>query len=513
MTAKINIRASLILAFFVALTSCSGFLDLEPSDSVEKSKAITSVNGANVALNGILRDMTALNYYGRRMVFYADMKGGDFLVPSGGRGDDALWSFNHESNNNAYTGYWNIMYDVILQANNIIENIDAGKVKTMSTAEENTVKDIKGQVLFIRALAHFDLVRVYGYPYLKPGAPSTWGAAVVTRTLAYDETLKRNTVEETYKQVTDDLTAAIPLLKTAKNNGYINAWAAKSLLARVYLYKGDWDDAYAMAKDVITNGGYTLYSNANWVSSWKSQFGTESILELVITPSQNDQGTSSPASFLCPKYYRSNNMAAAVASTTFLTALSEDMTDVRWGVMAIDEYGYVTPATSTTPEKPALIPNRKGWIKKYEGDGKSTTTATDIKVIRLSEIYLIGAEAALKLQKTTPDLTNAVKWLNDIRKRSPGLAAATTADTDLEDKILNERRKELVAEGHRYFDQLRLGKTITFEEPLFGDPTIPSTGRGTTVDWNFNKCVLPIGHDEILVNPNIKDQQNPGYGL
>jgi hypothetical protein len=75
-----------------------------------------------------------------------------------------------------------------------------------------------------------------------------------------------------------------------------------------------------------------------------------------------------------------------------------------------------------------------------------------------------------------------------------------------------ERRKELIGEGHTYFDILRTGGTIAYDGAIFfGEPSVPANGRGTTVNWNYTKCVLPIPIEEINANPGIGQQQNPGY--
>lgn len=154
------------------------------------------------------------------------------------------------------------------------------------------------------------------------------------------------------------------------------------------------------------------------------------------------------------------------------------------------------------------VSNTRRAVYKYSGsttlvgDGKSTATAVNIKVIRLSEIYLIAAEAAL-----TTDRTKAALYLNDIRKRSPNLALATDATVSL-DMILDERSKELLAEGHRFFDMIRLNKTITFNDEL-GGITVPH--RGKSIDRRFNKTRLPISQAEINANPGLQAQQNEGH--
>ena len=500
---------SIIGAFSVLiLTSCDSFLELTPTNSVVASSSLTNVNEATVAMNGIYNRMTNLSYYGQRMTKYADMRGGDLYVPSSGRSDDAFFLFTHDQTRSNFGAMWDVIYKVIMLSNNVLTNIENGNVLTNSTAELASLNDVKGQALAIRALAHFDLVKLYGLPYTKSGAPASLGVPIVTSVIAAQDKLPRNTVEDVYKQVIEDLTTAIPLLKTAKSNGKINQHGAKALLARVYLYKGDYNNAFTTASELITQtaGVYTLYTPANWVNSWKTQFSSESIFELSITSKDATAlGNSSLTSFYAPMYYNSAFLAGAVASDKYLDLLSEDMTDVRWGVMGIDEYG------NSIRNPTRSIPGRKGWITKYMGDKTDVVSATNVKIIRLSEIYLIAAESALK--KITPDKSASVTYLNAIRARAIGLEPASIVSTNeqLETLILNERSKELIAEGHRFFDLLRLGKTIYFDDPStkFNEPVLSTSGRTTSLNWDYGKIILPIPDYEMNANPQMK--QNPAY--
>ena len=152
---------------------------------------------------------------------------------------------------------------------------------------------------------------------------------------------------------------------------------------------------------------------------------------------------------------------------------------------------------------------RRGACYKYmgsvnlQGDGKETATAVNIKVIRLSEIYLIAAEAALQ----SGDKEAAAGYLNAIRKRSPNLAPATEATISL-DMILDERSKELFGEGHRFFDMIRCNRSIEFNDD-FQD--VPISQREKVIDRTFYKIVLPISQDELNANPALRSQQNKGY--
>ncbi len=485
---KIQIISFVVMGFFVI--SCGkDFLNVNPSNSTPSATTITTLADARVMINGLMRTMVRSTYYGRNFMIYGDAKGGDLTIASQGRGLDALYVFNHSINTNTYSSFWSDIYNSILQANNIIQGIEALEAKGTTL----DFKNYKGQALTLRALMHFDLVRLYGITYTQNKA--AFGVPVVTRVLSASELPLRNTVAETFTQILKDLSDAANLLPKAKANGFINYYGNRALQARVYLTMGNYDSAFAAAESVITASNvYSLYSNAEWVGSWATQFGKESIFELVMAKDQGELGSGSLGFY----YLRSkdnNALGNFIVSDYYLNRLNEDPTDVRWGILTNDE----------------ISSSRKGACYKYvgsvskSGDGKEPYTAVNIKVIRLSEVYLIAAEAALK--KSNPDASKAAAYLNQIRKRAPALAPVTAA-TVSEQNILDEKSKELLCEGQRFFDMLRANKPIVFNDEYVG---VTMSHRPKTIDRNFYKTILPIALTEINANPGLAGQQNPGY--
>ena len=470
----------------LSLFSCKDFLDVKPTNSTESSVTIQTLADAKVMMNGLLRNLISSNYYGRNFPLYADAKGGDLTIFSQGRGQDALYVFNHSENTGNYSGFWTEGYNSILQANNIINSIQ----KLEDAGTELDFSNYKGQALTIRALIHFDLVRLYGKTYTDD--PNSFGVPIVTEMLDASAQPLRATVAEVYNQILTDLTAAESLLPKTKTNGYVNYYANKALQSRVYLTMGDFEKAFSTANEVIQSNVYSLYSNSEWVTSWAIQYGKESIFELNIAKDQGDLGSSS-LGFHYMKSRDNNSMGNFSASDYFLNRLGQDADDVRWGIYTNDEL-----------DRLASCYKYVGSIKK-DGDGKDVYTAVNMKVIRLSEIYLIAAEAALK--KSSPDKAKASEYLNLIRKRSPNLAATTAANIS-EDLILDEKSKELYGEGHRFWDMIRTNKTITFNDEHVG---VSLAHREKSINRSFHKTILPIPLIEINANPGLDAQQNPGY--
>ncbi len=485
---KINIYITILC--IVLLSSCEGFLDVKPTNSAPANTSITTAADAQVVINGLMRKMTSSDYYGRNFLLYGDAKGGDFAIRSQGRGSDGLYVFNHSASSGSYSGYWSQIYHCILQANNLLANIEkieaAGKGST-------ALSECKGQALTARAMFYFDLVRLYGKPYNMD--KTSYGVPLILKPLDATAQPTRATVNEVYTQIMKDLTDGAPILPKTVKNGYINYYANMAEQARVNLYMERYADALVAAQAVITSGKYSLYANDKWVSSWSTQSpaATESIFALAVNLSEADLGTSSLGYYLLRASKVKSAMGWFMASDYFLSRLGQDPSDVRWGIMDYDE-------TSKT---------RFGSCMKYVGGAnltgdKGSISAVDIKVIRLSEIYLIAAEAVLPTDKQ-----KAADYLNAIRKRSPGLAPATAATVNL-DMILDERSKELFAEGHRFFDMMRLNKSIKFNDD-FISPAVVIVHRTQTVDRTFYKTILPIPKEELDANPQILPQQNPGY--
>lgn len=478
------------ILYAIVLNSCSGFLDMSPSNSKDASTAISSTSDAEVMINGVMRAMTSSSYYGRNFFLYGDAKGGDFTIASQGRGYDDLYTFNHSPSSGSYSGFWETGYSCIEQLNTILEDIDN------LTKDGNTDYDsYKGQALTLRALIYFDLVRLYGLPYNDD--KTSYGVPLVTAPLKYNAQPTRASVDSVYQQILSDLSAGATLLSEDKSqqDGYIGYYGNIAEQARVKLYMQDYDGALSAAKEVINSGKFTLYKPSEWIASWAKQFGSESIFELGIYSTEADLGTSCLGYMLMCEGRKSGASGWFIASDYFINRLKEDTTDVRLGLMYQDELKYT----------------HLGSCSKYmggpnmEGDGKETATAVNIKVIRLSEIYLIAAEAAL--HASTPDPTAAANYLNAIRCRAPQLTPAT-ASTITDDMILDERSKELFGEGQRFFDLIRMNKSIKFDDALCN---IPVTKRDSIIDRSFGKIVLPISQDEINANPALKNEQNSAY--
>ncbi|MEG0891602.1 MAG: RagB/SusD family nutrient uptake outer membrane protein [Bacteroidales bacterium] len=480
----------LMMFCFFAIASCDSFLNMEPTNSGNAETSIKTVKDAEVFINGLMRKMSSSSYYGRNFIMYGDAKGGDLAITSQGRGSDGLYTFNHSATSGSYSGFWSQMFHCILQINSLLKNIE--QIQAEGTSED--FSECKGEALTARALIYYDLVRLYGKPYNMD--KTAYGVPNITVPLIASDQPTRATVADNYAQILKDLVEAAAIMPKSKKDGYLNYYANLALQARVNLSMDNYGAALAAAETIIKDGKYKLYTNENWIDSWKNEYGSESIFELGIYPDEADLGTGSLGFYLMRYGKKKGAMGWFLASDYFLNRLGEDKDDVRWDVMDYDE----------TVENTGV--KRYGSCNKYSfGDKEGSITAVNIKIIRLSEIYLIAAEAALGLP--SPNKQKAADYLNAIRKRSPNLAPATQATVTV-DMILNEKSKEFFAEGLRFFDLIRLNKKIEYNDELI-QPSVIISHREKIIDRTFFKCILPISKEEMDANPAISTQQNPGY--
>ncbi len=471
----------ILLPLFIV--SCNkDWVDVKPTTQVVSGEAIKNLVDADYAVNGIYSTLQDYEYYGARMQYYADVAGDD-MQATGTNKRASQYYMMISNTDNVYTSLWSMPFKVMRYANNILAQIDELEV---TPTEEAVKNDIKGQALSLRALALFDLTRVYGNTYLKDNGASL-GGCIITEPVDYDYMPVRNTVGECYTQIISDLTTAAPLLTNKKNSGKINRWAAKTLLSRVYLYKGDNENALLQAEEAITGAlanGYRLWTNAEYASSsdaWKSRLTPEVLFEVINTVSDNE-GNNGIANLL-----RIGGYNDIVLTEAYLDLLDEDPDDVRHTLTKLE-----TASSSYHMTRPV-------YLNKYTGPDPDVRTA-NIPLIRMAEAYLNAAESAVKLNNND----KAIEYLEPVVKRA-NPANSVTGTVTLE-RVIKERRKEFVGEGHRQFDALRNNETITRIGGWHVSGLITEVQSYTR---DYFHAILPIPRYEMDANKNMV--QNEGY--
>lgn len=514
---KFFVCASLVVG---GMTSCvNNWLDESPSDGLEASTAVQTVSDLSGVRTGMYAavkgNSSLLDYYGRLMFIYGDMRGEDvqYNWVDGSNRASFYYYMTYETADNFVAGgssaVWQTPFIVISRANRLIEAAEGGQLVD-AEAEKETVAQYKAEAKVIRAMALFDLTRIYGKPYTEDQGASL-GAPIMTKSVSIDElrTSKpsRSTVAECYKSIEGDLSDAINsgALPEDKTQGYVNLWVAKALQVRVYMTKGEWQNALTTAQDIIEHSPYKLWTSAEYANAWDKTDAThtnEMIFELLIN--NTTDWTDREGIAYC---YRDLNGSAhgygdVMVTKAFSEMLASDPKDVRNEVL-LKPQGKAEDYEVYGGED---FIKHGVFINKMPPSGGDVRYA-NVPLLRLSEVYLSAAEAAFQLG----DKETAAKMLNAIiTNRTTDASKEVSASTITLDRIYIERRKELVGEGQRYFDVLRRGETVTRytnDNDKGWHDVLTEDARTFNRDSKKALPLIPVG--EMNVNPNM--QQNPLY--
>lgn len=477
-----------IAILIFSLQSCSDFLEQEPGTQTSIDELLKDKEGVLKALRGLYTEVEA-NVRGERFAVYADLQGGNikFTPTSSGSSTGQItpgtniqevYSFVDTAEDSNFESFYSGSYDIINQANLILEYTPA--LTDATDAEKN---QIKAEALTIRAYAHFLLSQIYSQNYGYTPDASHLGVVYNTESIkAGLKYPKRETLANTYTLIINDLKAAIEnysdsSLMTGAVYSYFNRNNTKALLARVYLYKKDWTNAYETANDVITTSGVSLVSSSDFLAQWIQPDlpVSEALLEFAV-PKDSESAVSTSLA----NYFGLN------ASTYAKYVASNDLYDLY-------ENNDLRKQLFVSASLPTLVNGLLTGVN-YNFTRKHQDNAGYV-AFRISELYLIRAEAALENNRA--DL--AMADVNIIRARAN--ATLLTSATNLKEDILLERRKELCFEGHLFFDLARHQKGITRNDGCI------STSCSLT--YPSPKYVLPIPTYNINLNENL--QQNDSY--
>ena len=452
----------------ILLAGCDA-LDQNPSTAVTMDTAITSVEDLANAVNGAYYVATygTVLTVASEMSIYADLVGPDSYQPaSSGQNASRLAQFALTPAD-TYNAYY-YLYSAIASINNALD-------KAALLDDQEGAAPYVAELYAMRGLFHFHLATFFA-SIPTSGSPNTNGIVLSDKVFDIDYIGQRAGLDATYDFIISDFTKAIQTgLNKGKNTGHLNYWAALALRARAYLYSGNFEAALADAQEVISDSPYSLYTTGNYTKMWSQEGADEMILEYLQTDVYNAQRYA-PGYYTSPLGYSEYGV-----SEEFYNWLNLNPLDVRSKMVA-----NCMQAPDSEPDY------HVGYYPlKYPGNAGASVLAytNNIKVVRLSEVYLIAAEAALK---TGGD---AAAYLNALRaNRIDGYVDVETVSLD---DILDERRKELFGEGQIAFDFWRNGKTVDNGAFVVG----PADYR----------TVLPLPVEEVDLSKG-RLVQNPGYG-
>ena len=462
------------IAAIGSLSSCKDFLVEEPVLKQSNELTLSTYDGLNSAGAALCYYFQSADWYDGQFVLQSELRAGNAKNPKSESGSgryrtDTQWNYTAEST----SSLWSYAYYTISWANNIINNLEG---KTSNDVTQQQIDNLMAEALFIRALCHFDLVITYAQPYTHE--PNSLGVPVVLVT--ENGQPARNTVKEVYDQIVADLLEAEGLISADYTRSgcddpaaVVSKSAIQALLSRVYLYMGEWQKSANYATTVINSGKFSLLSGDDYVkmfSATTAPKGGEIIFELF--GSQKNGGWDGSGWTHIPYITnRGDEGSADVCATKDLFDLYEDG-DVRQKFFDLSNGDY--------------------FMTKFHGKEGGVPRATNMPILRLSEMYLNRAEAI----SNGASISGA-----SARGDLEAVASKRGATVPAQFNTFDERRKELMFEGHIVYDYARCKKSLKRTD--FDDV------NNKDIEFPNYKWAMPIPKREMNANPNM--EQNPGY--
>jgi tetratricopeptide (TPR) repeat protein len=492
MKSKYRISLLVTIAISLVIGSCTDdFVDTTEEYSIDSESYFNSEDDYYNALVGAydLLQSTYVNVLLGEIASDNTLCGGESStdVPAYQTVDDMI----HTADNSSLTKIWSWMFAGVNRCNYFMEfegNMDFDG------------KDVYiGEIKFLRAYYFFELVKWFGGIPLK----------IDERYLSGDETtIPRSSVDEVYEQIYSDLLDAIDVLpEVADQTGRVTVGAARSLLGKAYLYQEEFENAAEVLDDVINSGTYSLETDIDIIFEDEGENGVGSIFEVQYTDTEG-------ASFDCMNCSEGNiavgyngvrNYEGDFFSSGFsfnvpvqdaVDAFDDDDPRIDVAILDIEAWAESTGATYTEGYEHTGYFNRKYLPRERSDNAQSDlnlTNPNNYRAIRYADVLLMAAEA---YNRGGIDDAQALTYINMVRQRAFGDTDhdLTVTGDNLTNAIYDERRIELMGEGHRFFDLVRTGNAADAID-------------GFTEDKNE---LFPIPEEEIEYSNGLWEQ-NPGY--
>lgn len=470
-----NIFSFLILSSL--MISCDDELEISPEDSLTADGVFSSEFAVKGAVTGLYSQALNINALNGNRYAYTGIQADELTFVGSFTTLVDVFTYSTQATNGSTQEFWDEGYEIINNANFIIKTVP--DLEILNFTDEEKALAI-AQAKFMRAVMYFEMLRVYAQPFQFDGGNSL-GLPISTEpftdSTSPDEfNIPRSSVNEVQQFIISDLEDAIDILPVSADNTKASKGSAMALLARLKLYREEWNDAANLANEVIQSGSYSFASDYGF-------FGTLSNENVFVLANNATDG------------------AVGVGLHALATPRPSGRGDMFYSDYILEAFnsGIVSPSNTegsdlrlvqTTIEGSDTNGDARIFLNKINSSGN-----IPLPVIRITEMYFIRAEANLRGGLNIGD--TPLNDINRIRRRA-GLVDLTVLSLD---DILLERYKEFAVEGHRRMDLLRNRRSLR-----------PS-GNSQFSDSQFgeNKTIFPIPAREINVNPALREQQNPGY--
>lgn len=506
-------------------TACNKLIDLKPESNVTVENYYRNYDEVKVALTGVYNGMQKpLETEWMLTELRSDMskQGSPNSTAVANIELNDLNTYLQNSSHTKVYDYWFLTYKNIRSANYVLRSLGVKFANGQTTMGEGTAqmdevlkRQLAGEALFIRAYHYYNLVRLFG------------GVFIITdqQTPGQLKKIPRSSVADCYKLIEADLAAAAGFLPAVNYSamkqedlGRVTNWAAKSLLAKVYLQLDRKTEALSLLNDVISNSGHGLLSNYADVFSINNEVNKEIVFTVRFKAGGLGLGN-----------FMANTFAALNSGSSIVNGNGSGLNFPTANM----EAKYIAPATGFVDKRKAVTIDRYNaltYVKKYISPVMVKNDAeNDFPVLRFADVLLLKAEALGYTEES-------VDIINEVRKRAgagvyPGTgnfsaqfylypetgAEAITADNFIY-KLLEERRIELAFENQRLFDLYRTGKFKELMDAYYTSeydahykrfkPAIPLE----ELKGNLNiRPLLPIPQRELDTNNELEIGQNDGY--
>lgn len=445
------------VVFSFLFNSCESYLDVENKGIIDETDLFVNFNGFRDAMFGAYASITENNLYGQNLSYgFLDELAQLYIFERENVNvflDKAIfYQYNEPEIEQVINNIWANSYESISYVNNVIDQL-----KNVDLNSDSGYSLIKGEAHALRAFLHFDLTRMFCETLSMN--PSATG---IPYSDSFDLELPRlydlNTI---YNLIIDDLNIAeeslindTELIDEESTNIYIknraihlNKYAVWALKARIYLWKGDYENARIYAESVINSNKFMLYDKITLPDNMKYPATSETIWAVSNTTKYNDIFNKFLFEDISNRNYQ--YVAPNVDDLYESSSFTADNTDVR-----LDNYFIENNNNRTLFRRLLDLP-----VITPDNLGEDRDEINGFTMMRLPEMYYIAAEAYYDI-----DVNKAKRYFNDVRN-SRGLLDIDDSRVDTKEKFLNEllleKKKELWGEGQIFLEYKRLNKDIS----------------------------------------------------
>lgn len=520
-------------------TSCD--MDLSPVGQLDDQTAIQTLNDAQRFRNGLYSNSRSFNTSGFFTIpeLQADMFNG--LVINGNR-NGPIANGDVVPSNDEITAYWSLLFANIANCNYYLEVMPPLIEKAEADNDEITLAKYKrfvGEAHFFRGYYYAMMFDRFCTIYSESkGDTEGLGLPIVTKwapTSNRDTYPGRSSMNVTLKFIDDELQAALTAISEfeetggeldttnasdiseilAPNSPYISSWGVRAIQARIALWTGKYQQALDLAQSIINCGIYTLATASNYLTMWTRDSSTEVIYRPYMSSNELSNsiggtwlGTESTQADYIPASeviadYKSMGMSGVGAARRYKDVRYSSFVEERTLQSAFGD--IATPCFVKFPGNPDL--QRSSQVNLMNMP----------KTLRLSEMYFIAMESAMELgqEDVAKELLNTYMTNRMSDGKVPADATSATG-ADLVEYIRTQRGLEFIGEGFRISDLRRWHKGFNrasgaeYENSAIS-PLITAAGLNVVYTSDDPRYTWPIPNDELVVNPQMAGQQNPGY--